>query len=321
MASGVVSVRILFTGASSFTGMWFVRTLAGLGHTVIAAMRREQHAYSGLRAERLARIAACCSPVWNAPFGSPRFLDVIAREGPFDVFCHHGAETNGYRSAEFDAVAATAANTHALPGVLHALRDAGCRRIVLTGSIFEAGEGAGTTPLRAFSPYGVSKTLTSEIFAFYAPQEGFALGKFVIPNPFGPYEEPRFTDYLVRCWRDGKPALVSTPRYVRDNIHVSLLTEIYSAFVSSPPQEAFHKANPSGYVERQGDFAIRFGREIGLRLKLETTLEEARQAHFAEPAIRINTDVADHAERDWNERVSWDQLADYYALRYDIERR
>jgi nucleoside-diphosphate-sugar epimerase len=317
----VVSVRILFTGASSFTGMWFARMLAGRGHNVIAVARREEQAYSGLRAERLAGIAGCCQTAWDAPFGSRRFLDVVAQEGPFDILCHHGAETEGYRSREFDAVAAAAANTNALADVVRALHDTGCRRIVLTGSVFEASEGAGTTPLRAFSAYGISKTLTSEIFALHAAQNGLALGKFVIPNPFGPYEEPRFADYLMRCWREGKTALVKTPRYVRDNIHVSLLAEIYCAFVSDLPQEGFRKINPSGYAERQGAFAARFAREIGLRLKLETPLEEIRQADFAEPPIRINTDVVHNIECDWDEHAAWDGLADYYAKRFDVERR
>lgn len=313
-------MRILFTGASSFTGMWFARTLAARGHKVAAVMCRDERAYSGLRAERLARIAVCRA-IWNAPFGSPGFLDAIAAEGPFDVLCHHGAETSGYRSAEFDAVAAAAANTDALTSVTRALKGAGCRRIVLTGSVFEAFEGAGTTPLRAFSPYGVSKTLTSEIFLFQAARDGLALGKFVIPNPFGPYEEPRFTDYLIRCWREGKSALVKTPRYVRDNIHVSLLAAIYCGFVETLPEEGFHKTNPSGYAERQGAFAGRFAREIGQRLKLETATEEARQTDFVEPPIRINTDVVHSIERDWNEHAAWDELADYYARRFDIERR
>ena len=314
-------MRILFTGASSFTGMWFAKALVDRRHSLVAAMRREEQAYSGLRAERLARVTPNCTAVWNAPFGSPGFLDAISRHGPFDVLCHHGAETKGYKSVAFDAFAAASANTHALPAVLQALRDGGCRRIVLTGSVFEADEGAGTEPLRAFNAYGMSKTLTSEIVAFHAAQDGLALGKFVIPNPFGPYEEPRFTDYLMRCWRDGKPALVKTPRYVRDNIHVSLLTDIYCMFVSALSDTGFHKINPSGYAERQGAFAARFAREIRLRLKLETPLEASCQADFAEPPIRINTDVVDHVERDWDEHAAWDELAYYYAARFDVERR
>lgn len=319
-------MRILFTGASSFTGMWFVTALAARGHSVVAAMRSEERSYSGLRAERLARVAAACRTIWKAPFGSPRFLDAIAQEGPFDVLCHHGAETSGYkpcgnRGPAFNAKAATAANTNRLAGVLHALKDGGCRRIVLTGSIFEADEGAGTTPLHPFSPYGISKTFTSKTFQYCTAQSGLALGKFVIPNPFGPYEEARFTDYLIRCWREGKPALVKTPQYVRDNIHVSLLTANYCAFVETLPEEGFHKTNPSGYAESQGAFAGRFAREIGKRLKLETVLELTDQIDFSEPLIRINTDVNALPERDWDEHAAWNELADYYARRFDIERR
>ena len=40
----------------------------------------------------------------------------------------------------------------------------------------------------------------------------------MIPNPFGPYEEPRFMAYLMKTWLKGEVARVQTPRYVRDNI-------------------------------------------------------------------------------------------------------
>jgi nucleoside-diphosphate-sugar epimerase len=314
-------LRILFTGASSFTGMWFVEALARRGHSITAVSRGDDGSYSGLRAQRLARIAGVCSVRWNAPFGAASFLDIVAKDGPFDVLCHHGAETQGYRSRDFDYVGAVASNTRALPQVLAALRNANCTRIILTGSIFESGEGAGTTPLRPFNAYGLSKNMTSQVFEFHAGQENFALGKFVIPNPFGPFEEPRFTDYLIRSWRDGKTAVVSTPRYVRDNIHVALLSECYCDFVQSLPPTGRRKMNPSGYAESQAAFAARFAREIATRLKLDTPLEMTRQRIFDEPAVRINTDAGLEARPDWDEREAWAELADYYAGRFDIVRR
>jgi nucleoside-diphosphate-sugar epimerase len=301
--------------------MWFAEALAQHGHTVVAAIRGEKSAYSGLRAERLGRVVACCEPVWNMVFGSSRFLDAIARAGRFDVFCHHAAAVAGYKSPAFDAVAATATNTRSAREVLKALRDAGCGRIVLTGSIFEEGEGAGSAPLRAFSSYGLSKSLTAMTFAFHAAQEGMALGKFVIPNPFGPYEEPRFTEYLVQNWRDGKMPCVGWPRYVRDNIHVSLLAAIYARFAQTLPATGFYRINPSGYIETQGAFASRFAREIGSRLMVETPLEFEGQTTFPEPSVRVNTDVAVEIERDWNECAAWDGLADYYACRFELRRR
>ena len=60
---------------------------------------------------------------------------------------------------------------------------------------------------------------------FYCEAAGLPLGKFVIPNPFGPFEEPRFCAYLIRQWQAGQAAEVRTPAYVRDNIHVDLLEQ------------------------------------------------------------------------------------------------
>jgi nucleoside-diphosphate-sugar epimerase len=52
-------MRILFTGASSFTGYWFVRELVAGGHEVIAACRGDGR-YEGLRAERVRMVRGLC---------------------------------------------------------------------------------------------------------------------------------------------------------------------------------------------------------------------------------------------------------------------
>ncbi len=83
-------------------------------------------------------------------------------------------------------IAALGNNTHNLPGVLEALKTAGCHRLLLSGSVFERGEGAGSQGLPDFSPYGLSKALTAQVFRYYCARAGIGLGKFVIPNPFGP---------------------------------------------------------------------------------------------------------------------------------------
>ena len=163
-----------------------------------------------------------------------------------------------YKSADFDAVGALANNTRNLPSVLAAFREGGGRRIVLTGSVFEGGEGAGSQGSPDFSPYGFSKRLTAEVFRFYSDRDGLSLGKFVIPNPFGPYEEPRYTAYLIKNWLAGKTPSCSNPLYVRDNIHVSLLAKVYARFAAELPEApGFRKINPLGYAESQGAFTLR----------------------------------------------------------------
>jgi UDP-glucose 4-epimerase len=307
-------MRILFTGASSFTGYWFVHELVSAGHQVVAAFRGDGN-YEGIRAERTRLVRELCETRFSCPFGSDAFLDLArtASDG-FDVLCHHGAEVGDYRRPDFDPYCAAALNLHRLPEVLRVLKDRGCGRLVLTGSVFEQDEGAGSEPRRAFSPYGLSKGLTAAAAAFYANREGVTCEKFVIPNPFGPYEEPRFTSYLMRSWLNGETVRVQTPRYVRDNVPVSLLARAYAGFVAaSPTPGSTRRLNPSFYPESQGAFAERVHREATGRLGLPCALELGEQREFPEPAVRINTDSCDPAALGWNEAAAWDEFVAYYA--------
>jgi UDP-glucose 4-epimerase len=307
-------MRILFTGASSFTGYWFIRELVEAGHQVIAACRGTG-LYEGVRAERIAMVRAICETHFDCRFGSEAFLALVrATPGGFDVLCHHGAEVGNYRSPDFDPFRAAATNLFRLPEVMRALKDRGCGRLALTGSVFEQNEGAGSAPKRAFSPYGLSKGLTAAAADFYTDREGFAFEKFVIANPFGPYEEPRFTSYLMRCWLKRETAIVQTPRYVRDNIPVSLLAKAYAAFVASPASPGgVRRLNPSCYPESQGAFAERVRRAVMARLDLHCDLQFTEQTEFLEPAVRINTDPCDAAALGWSEAEAWDRFVAFYS--------
>jgi len=302
-------VKILLTGASSFTGFWFARALHAAGHHVVAGLRGGRGSYTeGVRAARVARLPEVAECAYGLNFGDPGFLD-LCHYGTWDLLCHHAAEVRNYRAPDFNISAALAANTRALPTVLRNMR--GLAGVVLTGSVFEPSEGAGTMPLTAFSPYGVSKALTAEVVRYWCAHLRLPLGKFVIPNPFGPYEEPRFCTYLMRQWKAGAVAEVRTPSYVRDNIHADLLALAYAGFVGSMPgRPTFARLNPSGYVETQGAFARRFAREVGARLGWECPVDLARQTDFPEPVVRINTD---HLDVPWDETAAWDAVVGYYS--------
>jgi UDP-glucose 4-epimerase len=304
-------MKVLFSGASSFSGYWFAHTLANKGHEITITCTRDEGTYQELRGRRLDRLKDSCKIVWGTSFGDNRFLALINSQR-FDVICAHGAYVHDYRSEQFPVDVALASNTHRLPAVLESAKDRGIAKLVLTGSVFEADEGLGETPLRAFSPYGLSKTLTAQAFRFWCDRLGVPLAKFVIPNPFGPYEEPRFTHYLISTWAKGNVAGVKTPAYVRDNIHVSLLALAYAEFVARTPANAFEKLGPSGYVESQGAFAARFAREMQARTKLSCGLELSTQTDFSEPTTRINPDRPNWAALGWDESAAWDELASYY---------
>lgn len=310
-------MKILFTGASSLTGMWFVEELAKKGHHIVACLRSNKESYQGLRLKRIHKLLPICQIRENCPFGSAPFLDQIADESHWDLFCHHAADVTDYKSPDFNPVAALANNTHHLKAVLQALKNKGCNRVLLSGSVFEQNEGAGSELLRAVSPYGLSKGITSEVFKYYAKILEMNLGKFVIPNPFGPYEEPRFTTYLIQTWMEGKKANVNAPEYIRDNIPVSLLAKAYRTFAEQQNSSlGYSQMNPSFYVESQGSFTERFSKEMKARLQIPCEFELKKQVDFQEPRIRINFDTLDPKKYDWSEKAFWNELSEYYQKTY-----
>jgi UDP-glucose 4-epimerase len=308
-------MKILFTGGSSFTGSRFIQELAAAGHEVTAVFRKSADAYAEeVRRRRVSMAAAVCRPVVGCSFGDAQFLALIA-EGGWDLLGHHAADVTNYKSADFDAIGAVGNNAHNLSGVLGALKAVGCSRLILSGSVFEGGEGAGSQGLPDFSPYGLSKALTAQVFQYYCARAGVGLGKFVIPNPFGPYEEPRFTDYLIKNWLAGGTPNCSSPAYVRDNIHVSLLAKAYARFAVDVPSSGFVRTNPSGYAESQGAFTLRLAHEMRPRLGLPCLVELKKQVDFPEPRVRINTDPPDVDALGWHESAAWDEMAEYYNRR------
>jgi len=308
-------VKILLTGGSSFTGLWFARSLTVAGHTVVAPLKGMIGDYSGLRGERVTELKAVAEVVEGCPFGSAGFLD-LASQGSFDLLCQHAARTGDYRNPDFDILGAVADNTQQLVEVLKTLLTRGLAGVVLTGTVFEQDEGAGDAPLRAFSPYGLSKGLTWQYYRYLSQTMGFPLGKFVIPNPFGPFEEPRFCNYLIQTWFKGEVPTVRTPLYVRDNIHVDLLAASYAAFAGKvPTQNGVIKLNPSFYVESQGAFANRFAAEMTPRLGIACPVTPLQQSEFAEPMVRLNTDRIDGEALGWKEAAAWDAEAEFYMAR------
>ena len=144
------------------------------------------------------------------------------------------------------------------------------------------------------------------------------LGKFVIPNPFGPLEEERFTSYLIKTWMKGDVPQVRYPDYIRDNIHVSLLAKYYLYIVETVARDRkpFLKLSPTQNAEAQGEFASRFSKEISKRLDITCELENLENAEYSDPIKRINTDSLSSVIENWNEIEAWDQIADFYKKLY-----
>nr|QQZ49875.1 NAD(P)-dependent oxidoreductase [Phenylobacterium glaciei] len=190
--------RVLLTGATSFTGVWIARALADAGHEVIAPLKRVESDYEGLRRDRMDRLKSVARVAFDAPFGSPAFLDLLKTARP-DVFAHHAADIPGYRNADYDVAAGVTRNLTGAGVVFEAAATAGVHGVIATGTGFEdAAEGG-----LAVSPYGLSKKLTNDGFRHLALWRGLAFGRFMINGPFGPLEEGGWSG---RCSRPGSRA-------------------------------------------------------------------------------------------------------------------
>lgn len=303
-------MRILITGPTSFTGAFFVEALARAGHEVHATSTQSLSSYTGVRGLRANKVAAHAVVHQGIQFGDDQFLKLIQKES-FDVYCHHGAWTKDYRGMEYDFETAFVSNTRSIDQVCRLLSENGCRKVIVSSSIFEDAK-----PL--FSPYGLIKKLTTETVAFYGMQFGLHVSKFVIPNPFGPLDNAKLLDYLGREWQANGAPCIQTPLYVRDNIPVDLLALGFADWVQKCPETVgLSECRPSGYVSTMGEFVERVAKEFRIRLNLECAVDMAEQTDFSQPQTLVNDTPLQERFPEWDESRFWDEVVRCHLLYRD----
>ncbi|WP_191060934.1 NAD-dependent epimerase/dehydratase family protein [Geminicoccus harenae] len=314
-------MRVLMTGVSSFTGSWMARRLAEAG-AVVTAPRRGCRTEDGPRTrERSAMLAKRVRQVDEAPFGSDRFLDLLANEGPFDLLCLHGATVGDHRAEDFDAIHALRQDTHRISQVMERFAAGGGRAVIFTGTVFEADEGRGEPPHAAIGGYGLAKTLTWQVVRHATERRGLRLAKFVVPHPFGPMEKPGLTSMLAEAWLSGQVPTVATPALVRDHIHVDLLALAYARFAREVHgwngRAMVHHAGPSGHVETVGSFVARFARALGPLLGVPTRWSSASAAASGQqPRIRCNAEPTQTLHPEFDPNRAYEELAVWYLQRF-----
>src|SRR5437867_11924088 len=92
-------MRVLLTGGSSFTGMWFAEALAEAGAIVTAPPRGHMAKYEGVRAVRARRVEKVATVIEAVEFGSDACICVVERQS-FGVLCHHAARVTAYRTPD-----------------------------------------------------------------------------------------------------------------------------------------------------------------------------------------------------------------------------
>lgn len=285
-------MRVLLTGASSFTGLWIAEALAARGAEVTAVCRGRPELYDPARRARIEAVARRAAVVFDRPFGGEGFLGLVDDAPPFDVLCLHHAEVGDFRRPGFDALAAARLDTAGLPAVLARMQRRGLRRVVHTGSVFEAGEGDGDQPLQAIGAYGLAKTLTAAVIRHATAEAGIEAVKVTIPSPYGPGQVSGVLGYLTRCWCEGQPAVLEFPDRVRDFVPVDLLAAHYAEIaLGRRPPPAGGRSNPSGHIETILAFTERIARALRPRLGLACAIDASGPPKPSlEPRRRFNTE-------------------------------
>ena len=103
--------KILFTGGSSFTGLWFVKFLNKGGYDVYSTLTKKNiDCYEGIRKDRVLKLKNYSKLFFDCEFGNKKFISILDKK--WDVLCHHGAEVSNYKSLDFDIVNAISKNSH-----------------------------------------------------------------------------------------------------------------------------------------------------------------------------------------------------------------
>jgi nucleoside-diphosphate-sugar epimerase len=289
--------RVALSGASSASGPWIARALAQRGFSVHASCPRPREAYAGRRRARLALLEGCA----RVDFGVRAEAGDLARwlrELRPALLVHHHHPMEGFRSPDYDLLRAREIALRPLPELAKALRQAGARGVVFSGSYFEPGEG-GSSPADPATPYARSKRETWQALCGLAAEHGLGLAKVVIPNAIAPLEaEERLIPSLLRAARRGEAFAVRAPESRADFLPAPALAECYAEAALALLAGRAGVRRPSGWVGPARDFAGRVLRELAVaELGLSPCrLELARPAG---PAAAFRNPERERRPVDW----------------------
>ena len=108
-----------------------------------------------------------------------------------------------------------------------------------------------------------------------------------ITNPWGPLEEKKLNYYLINNWIQNKSVFISHPKYVRDNIFIDKLSNIYSKLIDSRSKKIDYF--PSGYCSSNKVFIEAFRKKFEKFFNKKVEVIYAKKADYNQPLIRINS--------------------------------
>ncbi len=238
--------KIIITGISSFTGMWFANALIKKNFKVYGTLTKRKHQYKNIVLKRIVNLNKKIKIFDKLDYNSTNLTKIIIKY-KFEYFHYHGFYTKDYNNSNFKFYKANFINNYNIERIIKLLKENNCKRFIYTGSIFEKKEGIYNESNDAISYYGLSKSVTFSLIKLYCKKYKLPLMKIVIPNPFGEFENKKFNFYIVNKWKNNEIPKISFPNYIRDNIYIKDLIKYYILEICKNEFRSFIKIIPSGY--------------------------------------------------------------------------
>ena len=292
-------MKFLVTGASSFSGSYFVREILNQGHEVFA-LNINRNQSNELRRSRLLELAEA-SPKFNAL----NLDELNALKGEiFDFLLLHGSYMEGRRGDSFDIEKAIEETTNVSKLIQNKTN---FNYIIHTGTFSEPNESIFDNP-KSFNAYSTSKSLIYE--AHKSIFRNLPVHKYVMPNPFGNKQNNNIFSAAYTEWKLGNHFFLKNPWVVRDFVPVDLLAKDYYEFITiihDTTKDSLKTRHPSLYVESLASMLERFAFELKLQSNLECEIVKNQivSSNSGEPRIRINFDFIDYKKFNWNQQAWW----------------
>lgn len=307
--------NVLLTGASSFTGFWFAKELKLKGFNVFCPLPRSENDYNGIKAKRIDNIKRDVTFVFNSPLGENKFNDLL--EKPFDILCLHGAHVQNYESPKFELLNSLNRNLNEIEYILKKSFLNGCKTVLWTSSIFEDVLDNNDENIDYYKvpwlKYALSKKTSYTIVKHLALSMGLKFIRFVIPNPFGPFEDKKLCFHLTKSLVEGNDFIVKTPDYVRDMIHIENLAEIYVKQISQSSEKSFKECRPSEYRMKIFDFAKLLTLKYNRFHNTEHEIGKIKQEIFNEPLELLNSEFNSASRKSKDNDDLWRNYFGYYS--------
>lgn len=240
---------VLVTGASGFIGSRLVGELSGRGARVVALSRRARgDAGDGVR--------------WRlADLGDGAAVDAAFDEARPEVLFHLASWVSGRRELA-DVRPAFEANLASAVNLLVAATRAGCRRVVLAGSMEEPDLAAGEAP---GSPYAAAKAAQALYARFFRALYGTPVVTARIFMVYGPGQRDlsKVVPYAILRGLEGQPAELASGARPVDWIHVDDIARGLVALAGAPGIEGETLDLGRGEAVTVGDIVARIAAKLG----------------------------------------------------------